>query len=306
MLVTGGTGFVGSHVVDRLVDGGAAEVVVFDKRIVEQNVEGARERGNVTLVEGDVTDPDAVRAAVSGVDGVFHLAVLPLGPCIADPRACLSINVVGTFNVVEAAADAGVRKVVYSSASSVYGDTEATMDEGHPLDTRTMYGASKLAGEYLLHAFAHRLEYVILRYMNVYGPRQAGGLVIAVLDRLLAGDQPVIQGDGSASFDFVHVADVARANVLAMSSDVSGEAFNVGSGEERTVREVTERLIAITEAQVEPRYDREAEVLMKRRVGSSEKAARLIGFRAAVPLDEGLASVVEWRRQPTSTPSGRA
>jgi UDP-glucose 4-epimerase len=294
-LVTGGSGFIGSHVVDALVAADAAEVIVLDKAIQAQNLEGASASGRVQAVEGDVTRREDVAPATDGMDGVFHMAVLPLGGCVEDPRLCHEINVGGTLTVLEAAHGAGVRKVVYSSASSVYGDTDETMDESHPLDARTMYGASKIAGEYYVRAFndAYGLDYVTLRYMNVYGPRQAGGLVVSVTKRLLAGERPVIAGDGSQSFDFVHVADVADANVHAMASEVSGEAFNVGSGTEASVREITERLIDLTGAGVEPEYDHGQRVLMRRRVGSNARAKELLGWEASRGLDEGLREVVE-------------
>lgn len=294
-LVTGGTGFIGSFVVDALVEADAAEVVCLDAQPRADHVEAAGARGNVRLVEGDVRDVDAVRAACEGVDGVFHLAVLPLRPCVEDPRLCLDVNVVGTFNVFEAAREAGARKVVFSSASSVYGDTHATMDETHPLEGRTMYAASKVAGEFFARAFhdSHGLDYVVLRYMNVYGPRQAGGLIASVLARLRAGEAPVVQGDGSQSFDFVHVADVAGANLRAMEAEVSDEAFNVGSGGEASVREIVESLIRLTGADVEPVYDSETRVLMSRRVGSNDKAVRLLDWRPRYTLEEGLRDVVE-------------
>lgn len=302
-VVTGGSGFVGSHVVDTLVDAGAGDVVVFEQKVVEANLAGALESGRVRLVAGDVRDTDALREAFDGAAGVFHLAVLPLGPCVENPRLCLEVNVVGTFNVVEAAHAAGAQKVVFSSASSVYGDTDETMDESHPLDARTMYGGSKIAGEYFLRAFQDSvgLDYVVLRYMNVYGPRQAGGLIPAVLRCLLAGEAPVIAGDGGQSFDFVHVADVAAANVAVMESDVSGEAFNVGSGEEVSVREIAERLIELTGAEVEPAYDLEQRVLMRRRVGSNEKLVRAVGWRPAYDLTSGLRDVVDATRAQVAT-----
>jgi UDP-glucose 4-epimerase len=295
-LVTGGSGFIGSHVVDALLEAGVDEAIVFDARVREENLQHALASRRVRVIEGDVGDVDAVGDAVEGVRGVFHLAVLPLGPCLENPRRCLDVNVVGTFNVLEAARCAGVRKLVFSSASSVYGDTTETMDESHPLDARTMYGASKIAGEYFMRAFndLYGLEYVALRYMNVYGPRQEGGLIPAVLGRILAGDAPVIAGDGSQSFDFVHVADVASANVAAMASDVSDEAFNVSSGEEVSVREIVERLIALSGVDVEPVSDHEQRVLMRRRVGSNEKLAGAVGWRPAYDLDSGLRDVVEW------------
>jgi UDP-glucose 4-epimerase len=292
-LVTGGSGFIGSHVVEQLAARGAEEIVVFDKEPRRENL-AAVDNGRVRVIEGDVTDADALATASEGVAGVFHMAVLPLGPSIESPRRGLDVNVVGTFNVAEAAERAGA-KVVYSSASSVYGDTHETMDESHPLDARTMYGASKIAGEYFLRAFNDRsgLPYVTLRYMNVYGPRQQGGLIMSVLGRLLAGEAPTIAGDGSQSFDFVHVADVADANLRAMEADVSGEELNVGSGAEASVREVVEKLIALTGADVEPVYNLEERVWMTRRVGSSEKARRLLDWTASRDLDAGLRDVVE-------------
>lgn len=295
-LVTGGSGFIGSHVVDRLVERGAAEVVVFDKAVRRENLE--HDGGRVRIVEGDVTDAGAVRRAADGADGVFHMAVLPLGPSVEHPRLAHEVNVGGSLNVFEAARDAGARKVVYSSASSVYGDTDETTDESHPLNTRTMYGATKLAGELYLRAFndAYGLPYVTLRYMNVYGPRQEGGLVMAVTRRLLAREAPTIQGDGSQSFDFVHVKDVADANVHAMASDVSDDAFNVGSGGEASVREIVEKLVELTGAGVEPQYDTSQRVLTRRRVGTNARAREKLGWEVSIGLDEGLRETVEWLR----------
>ena len=293
-LVTGGSGFIGSHVVDRLVAEGAAEIVVFDAKPRTENLTEALERGSVRIVEGDVGDTQALTEAAAGADGVFHLAVLPLGPCSEDPRRCLEVNVAGTFNVLDAARQAGARKVVFSSASSVYGDTNETMDESHPLGARTMYGGSKIAGEYFVRAFhdLYGIDYVILRYMNVYGPRQDGGLVINVLRRIQAGEPPTIMGDGSASFDFVHVADVAGANVAAMGSDVGEATLNVGGGNEVSVKEIVGRLIELSGSSIEPEIRADVEVPMTRRVGSSERAAELIGWEAEYDLDRGLADVV--------------
>jgi UDP-glucose 4-epimerase len=298
-LVTGGSGFIGSHLVDLLVDAGASEVVVFDKVARDANLAEARDRGgNVSVVEGDVTDVDSVRRAVDGVDGVFHMAVLPLGPTVENPRAGLDVNVVGTFNVFEAAQQSGVQKVVFSSASSVYGDTDDTMDESHPLGARTMYGASKIAGEYFLRSFndQYGLPYVTLRYMNVYGPRQEGGLVVAVAKRALSGQSPELTGDGSQSFDFVHVRDVAGANIAAMESEVSGDEFNVGSGTEASAREIAERIVALAGTGVDITYRPDIRVLMRRRVGSNAKAKEKLGWEATIPLDDGLRNTVDWIR----------
>jgi len=292
-LVTGGSGFIGSHVVDRLVSEGAS-VVVFDNRIRKENLSEALPSGRVRTLEGDVTDRAAIREAAQGADGIFHMAVLPLGPCSEDPRRCLEVNVNGTFNVLEAARDDDVKKIVYSSASSVYGDTNETMDESHPLNARTMYGASKLVGEYFLRAFhdLYGIEYVTLRYMNVYGPRQEGGLVINVLRRIQSGEPPTIMGDGSQSFDFVHVADVAAANVRAMASDVTEGEFNVGGGNEVTVRQIVDRVLDATGSDLEPEIRTDQTVPMTRRVGSSEAAMRALGWEPELDLDRGIADVV--------------
>lgn len=294
-LVTGGSGFVGSHVVDSLVARGAGEVVVFDRDVRRENLASS---DAVRVVEGDVTDATALTGVVHGADGVFHMAVLPLRPSVENPRLAHEVNVGGSLNVFDAAREAGVQKLVYTSASSVYGDTDETMDETHPLDTRTMYGATKAAAELYLRAFndAYGLPYVTLRYMNIYGPRQQGGLVPAVTRRLLAGESPVIEGDGSQSFDFVHVRDVADATVHAMASNVSDETFNIGSGGEATVKDVVERLIRLTGAAVAPTYDTNTRVLVKRRVGTNERAKRRLSWEVRIPLDEGLRETVDWIR----------
>jgi len=295
ILVVGGSGFVGSHIVDQLLKEDVAEVVVFDKAIQRDNLAAALESNRVRLIQGDITRVDELAIAMRGIDGLFHLAVLPLGDCAENPRACLEINVVGTFNVIEAAKHAGVGKIIFSSASSVYGDTTETMDESHPLNARTMYGASKIAGEYFLRAFydMYKLDYVILRYMNVYGPRQKGGVIMSALKRIKEGLPPIIYGDGSQSFDFVYVSDVAMANILAMKSDVTDEVFNIGSGEETTIKELVYALLEITGSDLTPEFRRDERVLMQRRVGSSEKAARMLGYIPKVPLHEGLRRVVE-------------
>jgi UDP-glucose 4-epimerase len=287
-LVTGGAGFIGRYVVEQLAQKGAKV------RVFEQPGRGAsiRDKG-AELFEGDLRNADDVRRAVEGMDGVFHMAVLPLNPSTENPRLCLEVNVDGSFNVFEAAHQLGVRKVVFSSASSVYGDTLEVMDEQHPLMARTVYGASKIAGEALLRALAStfKLDYVTLRYMNVYGPHMGFGLVHSVLTRIASGQPPSINGDGSQSFDFVYVSDVAGATVRAMEADVSDETFNVGSGEEKTVRDVVFTLLELTGSPLQPEF-KDVQVPMLRRVGSSEKAQRLFDWRATIPFREGMQRVV--------------
>lgn len=276
---------------------GKGQIVIFDKqcrREMFQNWE------KVKIIEGDITDIKKVRQAMRGVDYVFHVAVLPLNACASDPRACLEVNIVGSFNVVEVAKDAGVKKIIFSSASSVYGDTEQTMDEGHPLNAQTMYGVSKIAGEHFLKAFytMYELDYVILRYMNVYGPGQKAGLIMNVLNRIKQGFPPLIFGDGSQSFDFVYVDDVVNANILAMKSNVTDDTFNIGGEEEITVKDLVFTLLELTGSDLTPEFKLGEKVPVQRRVGSGEKARRLLGYVPTVHLREGLKKVIEKNLRP--------
>jgi UDP-glucose 4-epimerase len=242
---------------------------------------------------------------MKGTDYVFHLAALWLFECVHQPRLALEVNVGGTFNVIEAAHEAGVKKIVYSSSASVYGDALFTpMTEDHPFNNRTMYGATKIAGEQFLRSFheQHKLDYVGLRYMNIYGPRMDYkgtyvSVIMKVLDRIDQGQAPIIFGDGSQAYDFVHVDDVARANILAMKSDATDEFFNVGMGVKTTIDELVARLLDITGSELKPEYRPQEQMFVTHRVGSTEKAENLIGFQAKITLDDGLRSVVEWRQQ---------
>ncbi|HEY6118854.1 MAG TPA: NAD-dependent epimerase/dehydratase family protein, partial [Pyrinomonadaceae bacterium] len=248
VLVIGGAGFVGSHLVDQLIKEPVREIIVLDNfvRGTRANLRNAVQDDRVTVVDGSITDLKLLGELMQGTDCVFHLAALWLFECVHQPRSALEVNVVGTFNVMEAAQQAGVKKVVYSSSASVYGDAVFTpMTEDHPFNNRTMYGATKIAGEQFFRAFyeQHKLDYVGLRYMNIYGPRMDYkgtyvSVIMKVLDRIDQGLSPVIFGDGSQAYDFVHVADVARANILAMKSDAKDEFFNVGMGVKTTIDEL--------------------------------------------------------------------
>jgi UDP-glucose 4-epimerase len=306
VMVIGGAGFLGSHIVDGLTGTAAREILVLDNfvRGTRRNLRQASEDPRVRVVDGSITDVEMLRELMAGTDYVFHLAALWLHECVNEPRSALEVNVVGTYNVVEAAVDAGVKKVVYSSSASVYGDAAFTpMTEEHPFHNRTMYGATKIAGEQFFRAFNEQrgLEYAGLRYMNIYGPRMDYqgayvSVIMKVLDRIEAGEPPVIFGDGSQAYDFVHVSDVARANILAMQADASDEFFNIGMGVKTTIGELVDLLLEITESDLQPEFRPQEQMFVTNRVGSTEKAERLLGFRARVPLEEGLRSVVEWRR----------
>src|SRR5918992_876753 len=306
VLVIGGAGFVGSHIVDQLLAEPVREIVVLDNLVrgTRNNLAGALQDDRVTLVEGSVEDLDLLKDLMRGTDYAFHLAALWLYECVHEPRKALEANVVGTYNVIEAAQEAGVKKVVYSSSASVYGNAvEEPMTEEHPFNNRTMYGATKIAGEQFFRAFHDQrgLDYNGLRYMNIYGPRMDYkgtyvSVIMKVLDRIDAGEPPVIFGDGSQAYDFVHVADVARANILALQADATDEFFNIGIGVKTTIRELVDVLLELTGSDLEPEYRPQEQMFVTHRVGSTEKAERLLGFRATIPLEEGLRSIVEWRR----------
>jgi len=310
VLVIGGAGFLGSHIVDQLTLTAAARIVVLDNfvRGTRENLRQAAAEPRVEVVEGSVTDLALLSRLMAGTDFVFHLAALWLYECVHEPRSALEVNVVGTYNVVEAAADADVRKVVYSSSASVYGDAAFTpMTEEHPFLNRTMYGATKIAGEQFFRAFNEQrgLQYAGLRYMNIYGPRMDYqgtyvSVIMKVLDRIEQGLPPIIFGDGSQAYDFIHVEDVARANLLALQSDASDEFFNIGMGVETTIRELVELLLDITGSDLEPEYRPQEQMFVTHRVGSTEKAERLLGFRAGISLRDGLVSVIEWRNRDRS------
>jgi UDP-glucose 4-epimerase len=244
-----------------------------------------------------------VAKVVSGADFIFHLAALWLYECVNEPRKALDVNVVGTFNVIEAAQQAEVKKIVYSSSASVYGNAVFTpMTEDHPFNNRTMYGATKIAGEQFLRAFyeQHKLDYVGLRYMNIYGPRMDDkgvyvSVIMKVLDRIDQGLPPIVFGDGSQVFDFVHVNDVARANLQALLAPATDEFYNIGMGVRTSIRELVDELLRITGSNLEPEYRPQEQMFVTHRVGSTEKAARDLGFIASMPLADGLRSVVEWR-----------
>jgi len=307
LVVIGGAGFIGSHIVDQLRREPVREVVIVDNfvRGTRPNIAAALRDPRVTLVEGSITDRAMLKRVVAGADGVFLLAALWLYECVHEPRSAVEVNIDGTWNVIEAVREAGVKRIVYSSSASVYGDALAIpMTEDHPFNNRTMYGATKIAGEQFLRAVyeQHKLPYLGLRYMNVYGPRMDYkgtyvSVIMKVLDRIAAGQRPVIFGDGSQAYDFVHVDDVARANVLSMESAAADKCLNIGFGVQTTINELVQVLLKLTGSSLTPEYKPNEQMFVTNRIGSTELAEQLIGFKATVPLIDGLRSVVEWRRQ---------
>ena len=305
IMLIGGAGLVGSHIVDQLTSEPVSEIVVFDNflRGTRDNLAGALKSPKVRIVEGSMMDRDLLRKELGGVDGVFLLASLWLGECVNDPRLAWEVNTLGAWNVVEACREAGVGRIVYSSSASVYGNAVVTpMTEEHPFNNRTTYGATKIANEQMLRAIyeQHKLPYIGMRYMNVYGPRMDYegtyvSVIMKVLDKIFAGERPVVFGDGSQVYDFIHVGDVARANVLGMQADCADENFNIGMGIGTSINELVRMLLELTGSNLQIDYRPQAQSFVTNRIGSIDKAERRLGFRASVPLSEGLRSVVDWR-----------
>ena len=306
-LVIGGAGLIGSHVVDQLLAGGAQQVVVYDNfsRGTPENLEQALRdpRCSVFGAGGDVLHTDTLSKAMEGMDGVFHLAAVWLLQCHEFPETAFEANVRGTFNVAMCAIRAKVKKVVYSSSASVYGDALATpMTEDHPYNNFTFYGATKIAGEHFFKSLGHRykLPWVGLRYMNVYGPRQDYksayvAVMHKVLDRIESGQRPLVFGDGSQTYDFVHVHDVARANLCAMASAASGHSYNVGRGIGTTIKELTELLLRLKGSSLDIQYEPAGQTFVTSRIGDAIRAERELGFRWTIELEAGMRTLIEWR-----------
>lgn len=308
LLVIGGGGLIGSHTVDALLRHDVKEVVIYDNfaRGRHENLHDALKdpRARVHDVGGDILQTDILNSAMKDIDGVFHFAALWLLQCHEYPRSAFEVNVKGTFNVMDACVENNVKRLVYSSSASVYGDAVTDpMEEDHPFNNRNFYGATKICGEAMLRAYHHRygLDYVGLRYMNVYGPRQDyHGAYIAVIMKMLDaidnGDAPTILGDGSEAFDFVAVEDCAQANVCGMSSEVKDDFYNVGTGKRTTLKELAEKLLELTKVGREINYaPRSQATLVRNRIGSAKKATADLGYTASVDLEEGLLRLIDWR-----------
>ena len=308
LVLIGGAGLIGSHTVDHLLKQDVREIVIYDNfvRGSRENLHEAMKDPRVRLFEagGDVLQTDILEAALDGADGVFHLAALWLLQCHEFPRSAFDVNVRGTFNVMDACVKKGVKRLVYSSSASVYGDAvREPMDEDHPFNNKNFYGATKIAGEAMLRAFHHRygLDYVGLRYMNVYGPRQDyHGAYIAVIMKMLdaidKGQGPTVLGDGSEAFDFVAVEDCGLSNVCAMKADTSDQFYNVGTGTRTSLKELAELLLEITGCDQSIRYaPRSQATLVRNRIGDPKRAAADIGFTASIGLREGLKRLIDWR-----------
>ncbi len=309
VLVTGGAGFIGSHIVDLLCDEGCTEIVALDNMVRgrPENLKRAMTHGPVRLIQGDIRDSQLMTTLVKASDIVFHQAALRITHCAAEPRLAMEVMVQATFDLLDLCVQHNVEKVIAASSASVYGMAEEfpTTERQNPYDNRTLYGAAKAFNEGLFRTFndMHGLDYVAFRYFNVYGDRmdihgRYTEVLIRWMERLEAGLPPIIFGDGQQTMDFVHVRDVASANILGAKTKATDEVFNVATGTETSLLQLATALALVMGRRgLTPEFAPERSINpVPRRLASTQKAERLLGFRATIPLEQGLADLVKWWR----------
>ena len=311
-LITGGAGLIGSHIVDQLVCSGVEEVIVLDNfvRGRRENLAWTASHGSVKIVEGDIRDKLLLAGIIQDIDVIFHQAAIRITQCAEDARLALEVMVDGTFNVLEAAVRAKVSKVVVASSASVYGLAECfpTDEKHHHYNNRTLYGAAKAFNEGLLRSFydMYGLNYIALRYFNVYGPRMdTHGAYTEVFIRWMEcisrGQPPLILGDGTQTMDFVYVEDVARANILAAAADITDEQFNIANGKEISLNDLANVLLKIMGSNLRPEYGPQRKINpVSRRLANIGKAKKLLGFEPLVSFEEGLRRLVLWWKEEIS------
>jgi nucleoside-diphosphate-sugar epimerase len=314
ILVTGGAGFIGSHIVEKLLSDGATV------RVLDDFSSGRRENllftdavekkqadlpGQLEIVEGDLRDADLIKSCMRGIELVFHLAAfVSVSQSMSEPQDCFNVNVNGTVALLEAARQAGVRKVVISSSTAVYGDTDKfPTDEETPLHPLSPYALSKQVNELYakLYTQTFGLPVIALRYFNVYGPRQRPdsdyAAAIPIFVRHMVNDETItIFGDGKQSRDFIFVKDVVRANLLAAESSIAGEAINVCTGHETSLLDLLEELSEISSRQPKVQFGPVRPGDIYRSAGNPQKANSILGFQAKTSLAEGLEQTVKWMK----------
>ena len=316
ILVIGGAGFIGSFVVSELLKNDVGEVIIFDNftRGKSENLANTLKDSRCSLYPngGDVRDVDILNDAMQGCDAVIHLAAMWLLHCKDFPRTAFHVNIEGTFNVLEACVKNNIKRLVYSSSASVYGDaSEVPMTEAHPFNNKNFYGATKIAGEAMCRAYHDRygLSYVGLRYMNVYGPHQDQtaaytGVIPIMLNKIDAGEAPTINGDGTQAYDFIDVEDVARCNIFALLSEISDEFYNVGTGVQTSIKDLCDTILELKNSELKVTYnpysEDDARQLVQNRIGCPKKASLDIGFNYKYDLRTGLQRLIDWRESNTN------
>lgn len=308
-LITGGAGLMGSHITERLLAKGASEIILLDNfvRGSMHNIESSLKDQRVRLVKGDIRDLDLLRELAAGMDGIFHMAALRITACADNPREAMEVMLVGTHNVLQTVAEQKVGRLVYASSASVYGlaDVFPTSENHHAFNNRTLYGTAKMAGEGMARSFAdmYGIQYVALRYFNVYGPRmdihgRYTEVLVRWLDRIGAGEPPLIFGDGSQTMDLVYIDDVTDANIIAMESEITDEVFNVASGTETSLLGLLTAVLKVTGSTLKPEFlPARAVNPVPRRLADTKKAEDLLGFKAKVGVEEGLRRLIAWRKE---------
>lgn len=313
ILIIGGVGFIGSFLAKEILKEPVKEVILYDnfQRGKIDNIEDSLKdpRCSVFPYGGDIREVDILDKAMEGVDYVFHLAAMWILHCKDFPKTAFEVNIAGTFNVLEACVKHKVKKLIYSSSSSVYGDAvQIPMKEDHPFNNKNFYGATKIAGEAMCTAYNDRygLEVIGLRYMNVYGAGQDqhavySGVVPVVLNKIDRNEQPIVNGDGSQAYDFIYVEDVARSNISAIKSDIKLGYYNIGTGVQTNVKHLCNTMLKLKNSDLKIKYipysSDDARQLVQNRIGSTEKAEQELGFKYKYSLEEGLKELIKWREK---------
>lgn len=306
ILITGGAGFIGSYVVEELLQLSPSKIVIIDNLIrgSRENMKSFIDNPLIEFVEGDIRDMVLLEKSIDGCDYVFHMAALRINACAANPAEGFDVMLKSTFEVAQLCVKYKIKKVIYSSSASVYGLAQhfPTPETDSPYDNQTFYGSAKMWGEQLFRSykFMYGLDYVALRYFNAYGPRMDTDgkyteVMIKWLDCIKNGKNPVIYGDGSTTMDFVYVRDIAKANVAALIADVSDEAFNIGNCEETSLKQLLDVLLQVNNANVTPEFREENSINpVSRRLADITKAKKLLAFTPAISLEVGLKELSNW------------